>query len=125
MCPPPGQGGLSLGPRATHLHRVEDGLQCGQHVAEEEVPGLGQGVQQLLSYGTRTVTHHSNGRRRTRPTSQVTSHLFRPREDAGADGWALEVPSPARVTVVGPPIYLPMLSCPDNKGGPWQGSPQS
>lgn len=37
--------------QALHLHRVEHSLQCGEHVTEEEIPGLGQRVQKLLSCG--------------------------------------------------------------------------
>lgn len=35
-----------------HLHRVEDGLQHGENIAEEEVPSVGQRVQQLLTWFT-------------------------------------------------------------------------
>lgn len=35
--------------RCVYLYRVEDGLQHGQDIAEEEIPSVSQRVQQLLT----------------------------------------------------------------------------
>lgn len=42
---------IKLG-ECVYLYRIEDGLQHGQDVTEEEVPRVGQGVQQLLTCET-------------------------------------------------------------------------
>lgn len=38
-----------------YLNWMEDGLQHGENIAEEEVPGLCQGVEQLLTFSNDTT----------------------------------------------------------------------
>lgn len=96
MWPSPGWGqcaemggrrgpGHPMAAGAVHLHWVEDGLQCGQHVTEEEVPRLCQRVQQFLSCGHRERSLLSPPR--------LESSLPSAREPR-ARLWAPEVPSP-------------------------------
>lgn len=109
-----GGGCYGLGAHASgaaHLHRVEDGLQSGQHVAEEEVPRLCQRVQQLLACGHREPSLPiPNPLSRHFPPSRVRSSLSGPREVPGlrAGVWALEVPP-------SPLLSFSCLSVPINK----------
>lgn len=104
----PRPGRAVTGPGAAHLHGVEDGLQGGQHVAEEKIPRLCQRVQQLLSCGHRSRHGPSRKARQKLTPSRVGPNVV-----SCPQGAALRL---------GPGLEAPLRQGP----GTWQlGGPRS